>query len=71
MNVITVVIFATGALLIYSGVKDIDPRDVVADAINGSSGKPKANKARAGEKDGRNAQTIPYQPEDDNGTAGV
>lgn len=36
MNPTTVVIGGVGALLIYSAIKDVDPRDVIAGAL----GKP-------------------------------
>jgi hypothetical protein len=35
INLVSLTMFSVGALLIYSGVKDFDPRDVVSWALGG------------------------------------
>jgi hypothetical protein len=37
ISVLNVVMFTTGALLIYSGIKDVNPAQVVKDALAGNT----------------------------------
>ena len=37
LNVTSVVLFVTGVVLIYAGIKDIHPRDVITNALKGKS----------------------------------
>ena len=36
MSVLSVVMFAAGGLLIYAGIKDVDPRDVIRNSMGGT-----------------------------------
>lgn len=44
MNVLTLLLFGTGAVMIYSGFKDLDPRDVLRDSLKASRKNEKAVK---------------------------
>lgn len=40
-NLISVITFAAGALLIYSGIKNVDPKDAITAAMSGKTAEPK------------------------------
>jgi hypothetical protein len=40
LNPLGVVLLAIGGVLIYAAVKDVDPRDVVKQALGGKTAKP-------------------------------
>lgn len=46
-NLITVFVFGTGAILVYSGVKNVHPKDVITNALKGkpTPGKPASTPA--------------------------
>lgn len=37
MNTLTVVLFGAGAILLYAGIKDVNPKDVVTLSLSGQS----------------------------------
>ncbi len=53
LNVTSVVLFVTGVILIYAGVKNMNPRDVLTNALSGKSPDNKAAPA---------SQTTPVKP---------
>jgi hypothetical protein len=40
LNVTSIVLFVTGVVLLYAGIKNVDPRDVVKKALKGESPAP-------------------------------
>lgn len=44
VNVVTIVLFVAGGVLVYAGIKDKDPRTVITDALTGSA-QPKRSSA--------------------------
>lgn len=42
-NLVTVILFSAGVLLIYSGIKNTDPRDVLKEALKGKTVKGKSD----------------------------
>jgi hypothetical protein len=65
MNIITVVMLAAGATLIYAGIKNVDPRDVIKDAL---AGKDSPGSTLEDEPSGADYLLM---PEDDTGSAQV
>jgi hypothetical protein len=45
LNVTSIVLFVTGVVLLYAGIKNVDPRDVVKKALKGESPAPTPDKA--------------------------
>jgi hypothetical protein len=64
MNVLTVVLFGAGVILLYAGIKDLDPKQVISDALKGKDA-PGMNLGDEGAKPGG------FTPEPGTGTARV
>lgn len=62
MNILTVVLLGTGGILIYAGLKDTDPRQVIKDALAGKDN-PGSNLSAEGYDSSK------YKPEPGSGTA--
>lgn len=66
MNMVTLVMLSGGAVLVYAGIKGVDPRDVIKDAISG-----KDNPGTREEAPAPPASYNPTMPEEDTGSARV
>jgi hypothetical protein len=61
-NILTVVLVGVGGILVYAGIKDVNPRQVIKDALSGKEN-PGSNLATEG------YDTSKFKPEPGSGTA--
>lgn len=61
LNVTSVVLFVAGVVLLYAGIKNVHPRDVITKALKGESPAPKEAKVKNTVSEPRN-ETTPNSP---------
>lgn len=66
LNVTSVVLFVAGVVLLYAGIKNVHPRDVITNALQGKSPSgstaPASNKTAPTDEDDSDTSNRPIYP---------